>query len=289
MKFRIHGNCQVGSVADSLRLLYRTEDVQNFHVDTSAQGLINHFSKVDSADGFIEIIHDSLLAVIKAHPSVKELVPLKFLTLPSITFSAFQPDTQYIFNENGVVKNGLQGDWNSRIAITGYLRGLSPAQTVELFNLEIFQALGYLDDWKESAQFVRNSFLACGLNGTHWLRSMSSHGVFMHGINHPRPIAIFNLVKQFASTHLPLPDLEIAGAEQYLTDHLSHIVWPVYPEIAATLGLEGNYLWREGSQLADLKTFIESSFQHWDFLNLRSTQITFIPSLDESHQAIITK
>jgi hypothetical protein len=289
MKFRIHGNCQVGSVADSLRLLYHTEDVQLFHVDTSPQGLVNHFSKIDSADGFIEIIHDSLLAVIKANPSVAELVPLKFLTLPSITFSAFQPDTQYIFNENGVVKNGLHGDWNSRIAITGYLRGLSPNQTVELFNLEIFQALGYLDDWKESAKFLQNSFQECGINGTHWMRRMASHGIFMHGINHPRPIAIFELVQQFASIHLPPPDHEIAGAEQYLTDHLSHIVWPVYPEIAATLGLEGTYLWREGSQHADLQTFIESSFKHWDFLNLRNTQITFIPSLDESHQAIITK
>jgi hypothetical protein len=289
MKFRIHGNCQVGSIADSLRLLYQTEDVQSFHVDTSAHGLLNHFSKVQSTDGFIEIIHDSLLSVINAHPSVADLVPLKFLTLPSITFSAFQPDTQYIFNENGVVKNGLQGDWNSRITITGYLRGLSPRQTEELFNLGTFRALGYLDDWNESAQFLIDSFQKCGLNGTNWMRRMASHGVFMHGINHPSPIAIFELVKQFASVHLPPPDHEIAGAEQYLTDHLSHIVWPVYPEIAATLGLEGTYLWREGSQHAGLRTFIESSFQHWDFLNLRNTQMTFIPSLDDTHQAIITK
>ena len=289
MKFRIHGNCQVGSIADSLRLLYQTEDVQSFHVDTSPHGLLNHFSKVQSTNGFIEIIHDSLLSVINAHPGVADLVPLKFLTLPSITFSAFQPDTQYIFNENGVVKNGLQGDWNSRIAITGYLRGLSPRQTEELFNLGTFQALGYLDDWNESAQFLIDSFQKCGLNGTNWMRRMASHGVFMHGINHPSPIAIFELVKQFVSVHLPPPDHEIAGAEQYLTDHLSHIVWPVYPEIAATLGLEGTYLWREGSQHAGLRTFIESSFQHWDFLNLRNTQMTFIPSLDESHQAIITK
>jgi hypothetical protein len=289
MKFRIHGNCQVGSIADSLRLLYQTEDVQSFHVDTSAHGLLNHFSKVQSTDGFIEIIHDSLLSVINAHPSVADLVPLKFLTLPSITFSAFQPDTQYIFNENGVVKNGLQGDWNSRITITGYLRGLSPRQTEELFNLGTFRALGYLDDWNESAQFLIDSFQKCGLNGTNWMRRMASHGVFMHGINHPSPIAIFELVKQFVSVHLPPPDHEIAGAEQYLTDHLSHIVWPVYPEIAATLGLEGTYLWREGSQHAGLRTFIESSFQHWDFLNLRNTQMTFIPSLDDTHQAIITK
>jgi hypothetical protein len=289
MKFRIHGNCQVGSIADSLRLLYQTEDVQSFHVDTSAHGLLNHFSKVQSTDGFVEIIHDSLLSVIKAHPSVAELVPVKFLTLPSITFSAFQPDTQYIFNENGVVKNGLQGDWNSRITITGYLRGLSPRQTEELFNLGTFRALGYLDDWNESAQFLIDSFQKCGLNGTNWMRRMASHGVFMHGINHPSPIAIFELVKQFVSVHLPPPDHEIAGAEQYLTDHLSHIVWPVYPEIAATLGLEGTYLWREGSQHAGLRTFIESSFQHWDFLNLRNTQMTFIPSLDDTHQAIITK
>jgi hypothetical protein len=211
------------------------------------------------------------------------------LTLPSITFSAFQPDTQYIFNENGVVKNGLQGDWNSRITITGYLRGLSPRQTEELFNLGTFRALGYLDDWNESAQFLIDSFQKCGLNGTNWMRRMASHGVFMHGINHPSPIAIFELVKQFVSVHLPPPDHEIAGAEQYLTDHLSHIVWPVYPEIAATLGLEGTYLWREGSQHAGLRTFIESSFQHWDFLNLRNTQMTFIPSLDDTHQAIITK
>ena len=289
MKFRIHGNCQVGSIADSLRLLYQTEDIQAFHVDTSAHGLLNHFSKVQSTDGFVEIIHDSLLSVIKAHPSVAELVPVKFLTLPSITFSAFQPDTQYIFNENGVVKNGLQGDWNSRITITGYLRGLSPRQTEELFNLGTFRALGYLDDWNESAQFLIDSFQKCGLNGTNWMRRMASHGVFMHGINHPSPIAIFELVKQFVSVHLPPPDHEIAGAEQYLTDHLSHIVWPVYPEIAATLGLEGTYLWREGSQHAGLRTFIESSFQHWDFLNLRNTQMTFIPSLDDTHQAIITK
>ncbi len=289
MKFRIHGNCQVGSIADSLRLLYRTEDVQSFLVDTTSQGLRNHFSKVGDSDGFIEIVHDSLLSVIRADPSVLELVPSKFLTIPTITFSAFQPDIQYIFDETGVVKNGLQGDWNSRIVISAYLRGLSPQQTGELFNIDTFRVLGYLDDWNESAQFLRNSFESCGLNGTHWLWRMATHGVYMHGINHPSPVAIFELVKQFARVHLPPPDHTITDPEHYLTDHLSHIVWPFYPEIAATLGFEGSYLWRDGNQYANLSTFIKSTFQHWEFLNLRGKQLTFIPPLDESHQAIIMK
>ena len=288
MKFRIHGNCQVSSIADSLRLLYATDKVQAFHVDTSTEGLCNHFSAMDFSGNFIEIIHDSLLSVIRANPPAVELLPKKYLTIPTITFSAFQPDTQYIFSDNGVVKNGLQGDWNSRIAIASYLKGLTPQETVALFNLDTFRTLGYLDDWNESARSLFASFEACGLNGRQWLRKMAAHGVFMHGINHPAPIAVFELVQQFSKLNLALPDYEISGVEQYLTDHLAHIVWPVYPEIASTLGLEGTYLWREGSQYADLTTYIASTFQHWDFLNLRETPLTFIPLLDEFHQAFIT-
>jgi hypothetical protein len=287
MKFRIHGNCQVSSIADSLRLLYSSPEVQIFHVDTSPDGLFKHFSNIDPNEGFIEIIHDSLLSVIHATPNATELLPSKFLTIPTITFSAFHPDTQYIFHSTGVVKNGLNGDWNSRIAIIGYLRGLTAEQTIELFNQDSFQSLGYLDDWNGSAKALLEAFANCGLDGNQWLRRMATHGVFMHGINHPLPIAIFELMKQFAEANLPTPDRAVAGAEQYLTDHLSHIVWPAYPEIAAILGLEGTYLWRDGSQYADLRTFIESSFQHWDFLNLKEASLTFIPPLDEAHQAVI--
>jgi len=287
MKFRIHGNCQVSSIADSLRLLYTSPEIQLFHVDTSPDGLLKHFSNIKPEDGFIEIFHDSLLSVIKATPNAAELLPSEFLTIPTITFSAFHPDIQYIFDTSGVVKNGLNGDWNSRIAIIGYLKGLTAEQTIKLFNADSFQSLGYLNDWNGSAKSLVEGFGSCGLDGNQWIRRMATHGVFLHGINHPIPIAMFELVKQFADANLPTPDRAVAGAEQYLTDHLAHIVWPLYTEIGARLGLEGTYLWRDGSQYADLRMFIESSFQHWDFLNLKETSLTFIPPLDEAHQAII--
>jgi len=285
-KFRIHGNCQVSSIADSLRILYSSDEVRPYHVDTSPSGLGNHLEGLQNETQFVEIFHDSLLAVIHENPNFVDLLPSQYLTIPSITFTAFHPDIQYIFDSNGVVKNGLMGDWNSRIAIIAYLGDLTVEQTIELFNKKTFNTLGYFRDWNDSAKSLMTTFEACELDGTQWLRKMSSKGTFMHGINHPKPDAIFELVRQFALVHLSEPCNKIESADLYLTDHLSHIVWPVYPEIGSVLGLYGTYLWREGAQLADLNTFIKSTFQHWDYLDLKTKKLTFIPSLHQDLQSL---
>jgi hypothetical protein len=65
------------------------------------------------------------------------------------------------------------------------------------------------------------------------------------------------------------------------TDYLSHIIWPVYPEIGDYLGIEGSYHWRVGRRHADLSEFIELCFASWDKIKLRKQKTLFIPTLTD--------
>jgi len=105
----------------------------------------------------------------------------------------------------------------------------------------------------------------------------------MYGINHPSQLALTELAFQVAEKIAEKSVEAVADLHKLTKDHLAHIVWPVYPEISAHLGVQGSYHWRVGDDYANLMQFIDRSFRKWDKIQLRTEGCQFVPSISKEH------
>ncbi len=160
-----------------------------------------------------------------------------YVPVPLILFPAFHPDIVYIFHE-GRNPGSPMGDYHSALIVYGFARGFSVDAILSLFRAEVFARVGYLDGWFDSRDALLAMSRAHGrdLDGLFagWMR----RGCFMHTINHPKLFVMEDLARD-ALRRAGLP-ARTASCEAYLPDPLSGGVWPVYPEIAARIGLTGS-------------------------------------------------
>jgi len=224
-------------------------------------------------------LHESVREILMVNDPLVKFDRPENIYIPSISFAAFHPDIQYAFVNGLVIKSGLESDWNSRVMLWAYLNGLTQGETEKLFREEVFQALGYFDEWYRSSETLKRSFDTCGFDYGRWLRSVQRTGVFMYGINHPMQIGLSQLAVQIAEKVFPNSHVVIEDLHTFTTDYLSHIVWPVYPEIGDHLGVEGSYHWRVARKHASLPEFIELCFSAWGKIELRKQRVNFIPSM----------
>ncbi len=275
----ILGNCQVGGIADALELLSNGSAVEGVLVSNDPATLLGELSEQFKNQENIILMHESVRQIIAVNELLSEFSRPGNIYIPTISFAAFHPDIQYAFVEGLVVKSGLDSDWNSRLMLWAYLNRLSEKNTEKLFREDAFEALGYFEEWDNSTNTLRKSFDECGFDYGRWIRSVQRTGVFMYGINHPMQIGLSQLAIQIAEKVFPNSHVEIEDLHTFTTDYLSHIVWPVYPEIGDHLGVEGSYHWRVARKHASLTEFIELCFSAWDKIELRKQKVNLIPSM----------
>ena len=287
MELTVLGNCQVGGIADSLELISNGSACRGILVSNDPRVLFDELSGYFENSENVVLMHESVKEIIATNDSLSEFARPENVYIPSISFSAFHPDIQYVFCDGSVVKSGLDSDWNSRIMLWAYSQGLSKRETENLFREEVFQALGYFDEWERSSETLRKSFDDCGFDYGRWVRSVQRTGVFMYGINHPMQIGLSQLAVQIAEKVFPNSRVVIEDLHTFTTDYLSHIVWPVYPEIGDRLGVEGSYHWRVARKHASLTEFIELCFSAWDKIGLRKQKVNFIPLMTSEDDQLL--
>ena len=187
------------------------------------------------------------------------------LMWPHIYFPAFHPDIVYVRSRtNGAFINSPVGPYNSSLALFGFLSGRSAAATLNLFNRETMEAFGF-DQFADSREAL---FCACEQIEfpisdafMKWIR----RGCFMHTINHPKLYVIEDLARiVLQKLNIPVRN-EPSG--DYLIDNLQGIVWPVYPDIGETLGIQGGYTFKRSSECSphprylDLEDVVFGSFE----------------------------
>jgi hypothetical protein len=229
--------------------------------------------------------------IVDSYPDLAERVR----RFPFIVFSAFHPDLVYV-SLRGQQKHllGPLGHYNSAIALWAYLRGLSPKDSVALFNERTYGALGYFSHWEASCQAVREEAAAADFALDDALEEWRCAGCFMYSINHPMPFVCASIAQRLLS-QLRLPALPAAA--RFVADEFADgPVWPVYREIGERLGIEGDYYFKveEGRcppekpvMMLELHDFIESSFEAFGQYQreelwcerLQSTQFQQLPSL----------
>ena len=287
MNVKVLGNCQAGGIADSLELLIPGSEIGHELLSNDVGILGAELQKHAKSRKTGLILHDSVQSIIDLHPQLQGILPEETIVIPTVTFAAFHPDIQYGFIAGGVVKNGLDSDWNSRILLWAYMNKLKEREAGELFREEVYRELGYLDEWTSSATLLKLGFEKCGFDFGRWMRSVQRDGVFMYGINHPLPIALSNLAIQIVEREFAEKHQHVDDVHKYVTDYLAHIVWPIYPEIADELGVEGTYRWRVGRKYAQLDEFITLCYQTWDSIKLRKREITLMPALSERDNVVL--
>lgn len=287
MGLKILGNCQVGGIADSLELLSNGSSVEGILVSNDAQVLFGELSEQFSNGENQVLMHESIRQIISTNKNLEQFGHHENIYIPSISFAAFHPDIQYAFVGGAVIKSGLDSDWNSRLMLWAYMNRLSMKSTEKLFRENVFEELGYFDEWDRSSKTLRKSFDECGFDYGRWMRSVQRTGVFMYGINHPMQIGLSQLAIQIAERVFPNSHVDIEDLHTFTTDYLSHIVWPVYPEIGDHLGVEGSYHWRVARKHASLTEFIELCFSSWDRIKLRKQKVNFIPSMSNEDDQLL--
>ena len=287
MDIVVLGNCQVRGLAHAFGLFLpgaRTEAVE-----TSSNPTLLAKALQAATDKKLDmlLVHESVRKVVSNHQSLAGILPDFAIVVPTITFSAFHPDTQIAFSRGRQVKNGLGGGWNSRIILWAFRNRLSREKTRRLFRSDVYEALGYFDEWPSSLSNLREAFERTALDFTKWIRRNQRIGVFMHGVNHPLAIGLATVAEQVVEKVYPGQTRAVCGIDRYLTDHLANVVWPVYPEIASILGVKGDYLWRHGDRLADLDSFIDLCFSSWESEDWRDDACRLEPPLSASAECAL--
>ncbi len=262
------GNCQAATLFKVLHLFAPSAEVVRFSfVDLPArfptkEALFQEFGRFDVifAQPFGPGLHPDLDGRV-----LREHFRDRFHFYPVLEFSAFHPDCVYIRDrKSSEFCRSPIGDYHSAVVFLGYSLRFTVEQTLRLFHAGVFERLGYYQFWKtsEEALFQQCQQIGFPLEGMY--RSWVRRGLFMNSINHPKLFVLSDVARAMLKNSCT-PALG-GRAEDYLPDEsLFDAVWPVYPEIANEMGLDGAYIFKAGSRsevdnpFMTLRDFVESS------------------------------
>lgn len=193
---------------------------------------------------------------------------LQQVTFPAVYFTAFHPDFVYVRSSNGWLKSPIASA-NSAIITAAWMRGYSVTETVALFREDTFRELGYFDHWDISESTLLDKADALGMDLRDELGDWRRTGCFLHCPNHPKTTPLAGLARSILGLLKIQP--KVKYPESLVSDQLSNnLIWPVYPEIAESFGLRGEYIFRgkeqkgsSGEGCYDLEQFVSSCFDLW--------------------------
>ncbi len=268
MKVAILFNCQHLGLANAMRALRPDLEVLSFELvlfksDEAQEQL---FAQLQGADTIIGPYLGPEWGRLGVH-SLREK-GFKILPLLGIGFSGYHPDTVYVHTATSHYQ-GATGPYHSRIAIAGFLGGLSVRETVGLFNKLVYSRLGYLDAFQQARVFIVEQFRAANIDLAPYIDAWASTGCFMHSLNHPKIRVLCDLaVITCEKLGLDLPkDLSFLDM---VTDNLSiHPQMPVYPEVGEAAGTKGYTLFKAvrpngAYKFLTLQEYVTASFDAYE-------------------------
>ncbi len=270
MKIGVVGNCTVTAFGFSFMQLLEDDTVYAFEATVwkRAGSLDKVIDVLKSCD--VVFLHRLTEAFGELQWSQFQNIHARAYALPPIVFTGFHPDCVYIQSGAGGFVRSPIGPYSSAIAAAVYSLGGDAETAVRLFNPDVFERLGYFAEFEKAKGFLFKTFAQFGLDAASEWEDWMREAPFMHTINHPRPVVVASVAKQLAEkaglirSNAPSP---VAAIDTLAAS----VIWPVYPEIGATLGIHGDYLFKKMSAPLDLsdgrgpflrlKPFIEQSFE----------------------------
>jgi hypothetical protein len=165
--------------------------------------------------------------------------------LPLVAFAGYHPDMVYLTSA-GQVQGSPLGAYHSAIIAAAFSLGVAEQDVPQLFNRLVYGRLGYLQGFDAARTLFLELLAGYGLDMAEDFAAWHASGPFMHGINHPRGLVLADVMRAAAIR----AGLLGAAAPRVRPpfDHLAaDTIWPVFPEIAAALGIPGGMLFKRYS------------------------------------------
>jgi hypothetical protein len=173
---------------------------------------------------------------------------------PYIIFPGLHPDCHY-FSVNGQMVPA-PNVYHSAIVAASFLENIPEYRVERLFNAFSYASLGYFDTYAQSVTALSQGFRKLGFDAD---RFLSKGNAFMHSINHPKIDFIFDVAKQALS----LAGISFSDDCEMPVDNLAKTAtWPIYPELAERLNLEGGFTFQllDGTPIG-LREYISRSYE----------------------------
>ncbi|ADU13922.1 WcbI family polysaccharide biosynthesis putative acetyltransferase [Asticcacaulis excentricus] len=278
-KIRVSGACQTGGIIDSLKIMLPHDDVG--HLPTPGVSPDDAFDEeIRTVDIWVTALPDYA-----SEDHLSALNPrLQVLRWPQLYFPAFHPDI-VIPSSGSHVITSMGCVYNSTLALWSWKEGVPVNKAIRLFEKDTLAALGYLDEWDNSAARMKNDFDACALDFSTFFLAVKRQGVFMHSNLHAKLSPIVHISRQLAMKMGAKSADVYEPIEDFLADPLIFdAVWPVYPAIADNLGVPGCFRWKSRERHAsDLRTYLEISYADYDAQPIEKDNIhtgRFNPAFD---------
>lgn len=242
MRIAVVGNCQAHGYAHGLAHLFPEAEVEAFE----AAVIRNHRRLLPAAEalrGFDAVFSQDL---------GPEFGPLQTATLreagpplhrlPSIAFRGYHPDMSYLTAE-GQVQGSPLGAYHSALIAAAFSLGVDEEDAPALFNRLVYARLGYMAAFGAARTLLLETLGGFGLDMAAEFEAWHARGPFMLTMNHPCAFVLADVARA-AAIRAGLLD---HGAPHVTPphDHLANdTIWPVYPEIAESLGLRGGLLFK---------------------------------------------
>ena len=240
-KLLVIGNCQAYGVARSLRrgcpdLEVRAIGLVELTSDEARAAMLGRHA--DAEWIATQPLNESHGVLATEALAVEGRTIVRF---PRVNFRGLHPDLLL----SHAPRDGLTLRGNrSAIVAAAYAMDLPEARAAELFNAYIYGALGYFDVYPKAEAHLMGEARKCGMDIAPALQDWLAQGPFMHVPVHPKPVVLDWLARQIADrlgAPVGPPDPEPADIMAPLGS------WPVYPEIARRLGLQGSMSFHAGA------------------------------------------
>lgn len=254
----VMGNCQVQGIASCLRALLPLADVVTVVADDLRDRSLGPVI-VDEYAGFNAIVSQPLESGHWGPLRSSQLAQSGrlLLLIPNFLFSGFHPDLLHMPVEHWKGAAHRFSEFHSALVMAAFRRGVRKDRVADLFNAYVFQRIGYFDEYDIATTFLLGGAAAAGFDLEDELREWRKGGVFVHTPNHPKISVLWTIAQKIAA-RLSLPTNPDAELPQ---DPYRANVWPVYPEIAKRLNVEGSYVFQPPKRLAiHLDEFIAESY-----------------------------
>lgn len=232
MNISLVGNCQMATLGRCMAIMLPGANIKVGSPTDIKSGRIT----VQEAIGAPEIL--LIQSVVKGEMRAEmEAAAGRVVRLPMLAFGGFHPDIVHA-HCNGEGMRMAGSSEHSAIILYSVAKGLQAAEIVSLFRGDVFRALGYLDGWDHHV----SEFLArpSDINLSHL---MQSRDCFMHSLSHPKLAFVADVARAICDQLGLSPAVRFP--ERVMVDMLTQgLVLPVYPEIATSLGLEGEYAFK---------------------------------------------
>lgn len=250
-------NCQAIGLANCLTLL-------NTDLQVDAYDPVAYSREAKAIAGRLDAYDRIIVA-----PAIEKTLDLalgesdRVWRLPTFNFTGFHPDHCNLIVDGSWTGGPLSGNF-SALCYAAYAHGLKPGKALELFCDEVYRQAGYLGQWPLLRAGFIERFSNYGFDISRifveWSRSA---GGFAYVPSHPKIECLDGMARLL---------LERAGLPAERCNFLPHdnlangVVFPVYPGIASSLGVDGNFHFKPARQYRHigLEQFVTESYAFFE-------------------------